>query len=66
MEKRDGCWAHPDLLPRASDLNNPAACIDRLLDDSTDSFEADLAKLEEELLGGDDGDSDNGDTTPRQ
>lgn len=66
MEKRDGCWAHPDLLPRASDLDNPAACIDRLLDDSTDSFEADLAKLEEELLGGDDGDSDNGDTTPRQ
>ena len=63
MEKRDGCWAHPDLLPRASDLDNPAACIDRLLDDSTDSFEADLAKLEEELLGGDDGD---GNATPQQ
>lgn len=53
-EKRDGCWAHPDLLPRASDLDNPAACIDRLLDDSTDSFEADLARLEEELRSEDD------------
>lgn len=67
-EKRDSCWDHPDLLPRASDLDNPAACIDRLLDDTTDSFESDLAKLEEELMGDHDdtdtGNADSGDTSP--
>ena len=67
-KKRDSCWDHPDLLPRASDLDNPAACIDRLLDDTTDSFESDLAKLEEELMGDHDdtdtGNADSGDTSP--
>lgn len=55
--KRDRCWEHPDLLPQASDLDNPAACIDRLLDDSEDEFDMDWEKLEQEILGEDDGDS---------
>ena len=33
--RRDGLWTHPDLLPVADDLENPAAVIDRLLDEST-------------------------------
>lgn len=47
--KRDSCWDHPDLLPQASDLDNPAACIDRLLDDSSDEFDMDWEKFEQEL-----------------
>lgn len=35
-ERRDGLWSHPDLLPVGEDLENPAAVIDRLLDESTD------------------------------
>ena len=34
-ERRDGLWQHPDLLPVGEDLENPAAVIDRLLDEST-------------------------------
>lgn len=34
-EGRDGLWQHPDLLPVGEDLENPAAVIDRLLDEST-------------------------------
>lgn len=34
-ERRDGLWNHPDLLPVGEDLENPAAVIDRLLDEST-------------------------------
>ena len=34
-ERRDGLWHHPDLLPVGEDLENPAAVIDRLLDEST-------------------------------
>ena len=36
-ERRDGLWQHPDLLPVGEDLENPAAVIDRLLDESGDS-----------------------------
>lgn len=35
-ERRDGLWNHPDLLPVGDDLENPAAVIDRLLDESTE------------------------------
>ncbi|HMT50259.1 zinc-dependent metalloprotease [Dietzia sp. UBA5065] len=34
-ERRDGLWSHPDLLPVGEDLENPAAVIDRLLDESS-------------------------------
>lgn len=48
--KRDTSWEHPDLLPQADDLDNPAAFIDRLLDDSEDEFDMDWEKLEQEIF----------------
>ena len=53
---------HPDLLPTAEHLENPASFIDGLLDDNPDEgFEAEFSKLEEMLRQQDAGDdtSDN-------
>lgn len=50
VQRRDQVWEHPDFLPLPEHLDNPAAFIDTLLDDSTDAdFDAEFAKLEEEL-----------------
>ena len=50
VKRRDEVWNHPDFLPTAEHLDNPAAFIDGLLDDSTDAdFDAEFSKLEEEL-----------------
>ncbi|WCZ32024.1 zinc-dependent metalloprotease [Corynebacterium massiliense] len=60
-EKRDSVWDHPDFLPTAEHLDNPAAFIDSLLDDApSDDFDAEFAKLEEELRnsGADKGDAE--------
>ncbi|MCX6494143.1 MAG: zinc-dependent metalloprotease, partial [Rhodococcus sp.] len=46
VEGRDGVWAHPDLLPDASDLDNPAAFIDRVVGGGTSSFDDPIAQLE--------------------
>ena len=61
VDKRDKAWDHPDFLPTAEHLDNPAAFIDSLLDDATDSgFEEEFAKLEEMLREQDEnGDSNN-------
>lgn len=49
-EKRDSVWEHPDFLPTGEHLDNPAAFIDSLLDDSSsDDFDEEFAKLEEML-----------------
>ena len=49
-DKRDSAWDHPDLLPTAEHIDNPASFIDGLLDDSTDEgFEEEFSKLEEML-----------------
>ena len=57
-EGRDGLWQHPDLLPVGEDLENPAAVIDRLLDESTgDSSGVDEI---EKFLRESGGDSDTG------
>ncbi|MEX3517850.1 zinc-dependent metalloprotease [Corynebacterium camporealensis] len=49
-DKRDSAWDHPDFLPTAEHLENPAAFIDSLLDDQPDEgFEEEFAKLEEML-----------------
>lgn len=42
MEARDGVWAHPDLIPDASDLDAPAAFIDRMLGDASGADPSDL------------------------
>ncbi|GAB3128784.1 zinc-dependent metalloprotease [Tsukamurella serpentis] len=51
MEQRDGVWAHPDLIPDASDIDNPAAFIDRFLDDTADSSDLDdpIAAIERQM-----------------
>lgn len=57
-EKRDKAWDHPDFLPTAEHLDNPAAFIDSLLDDEPDEgFEEEFAKLEEMLKNGEDSES---------
>ncbi|MER0077775.1 zinc-dependent metalloprotease [Corynebacterium marquesiae] len=54
-EKRDKAWDHPDFLPTAEHLDNPAAFIDSLLDEGPDQgFEEEFAKLEEMLKNGED------------
>ncbi|WP_342319192.1 zinc-dependent metalloprotease [Corynebacterium mayonis] len=49
-KRRDSVWDHPDFLPTAEHLDNPAAFLDTLLDTTPDTdFDAELAKLEEEM-----------------
>lgn len=50
-DARDGVWQHPDLLPDASDLDEPAGFIDRMIGGDTSGIDsafeqaiADLAK----------------------
>ncbi|WP_326568602.1 zinc-dependent metalloprotease [Amycolatopsis rhabdoformis] len=47
MEKRDGLWSHPDLMPTAEDLDEPLDFADRLSDTPTlgDDFDP-IAELE--------------------
>ncbi|WP_405135072.1 zinc-dependent metalloprotease [Nocardia sp. NBC_01388] len=47
VEKRDGIWAHPDLLPDSSDLDAPAAFIDTVLGGGTTAFDDPMAQLAE-------------------
>ncbi|MGP5241587.1 zinc-dependent metalloprotease [Corynebacterium flavescens] len=65
-EQRDKTWDHPDFLPTADNIDNPAAFIDSLLDDSTDEgFEQEFAKLEQMLReqdSGAEGNASDGDT----
>lgn len=67
VERRDQVWEHPDFLPQPEHLDNPAAFIDGLLDESGDEeFEAEFAKLEEMLRneGSDDSDESPNDESP--
>ena len=66
-ERRDGLWQHPDLLPVGEDLENPAAVIDRLLDESTgDPGGVDeIERFLRESGGGSDGRDDPGPEEPR-
>ncbi len=47
IERRDGVWAHPDLLPDSSDLDTPAGFIDSVLGGGTTAFDDPLAQLAE-------------------
>lgn len=49
MDARDGVWEHPDLLPDASDLDNPAAFVDRVIGGGTGVFEDPIAQLRETM-----------------
>lgn len=49
MDARDGVWQHPDLLPAADDLDDPAAFIDRIIGGDTSGIDAALSDLEAQL-----------------
>ncbi|WP_068157966.1 zinc-dependent metalloprotease [Rhodococcus phenolicus] len=44
-EARDKVWAHPDLLPDASDLDSPAGFVDRMIGGDTGVFDDPIAQL---------------------
>ncbi|WP_099050993.1 zinc-dependent metalloprotease [Mycobacterium asiaticum] len=49
MDARDAVWQHPDLLPGADDLDDPAAFIDRVIGGDTSGIDEALSDLEAEL-----------------
>ncbi|MUL46924.1 zinc-dependent metalloprotease [Mycobacterium sp. CBMA293] len=48
-DQRDAVWQHPDLLPGAADLDEPAGFIDRALGGDTSGLDQALADLEKDL-----------------
>ncbi|WP_067681441.1 zinc-dependent metalloprotease [Nocardia miyunensis] len=44
-QARDAVWAHPDLLPSSTDLDNPAGFIDGVIGGGTGEFDDPLAQL---------------------
>lgn len=45
-DARDAVWQHPDLLPSAEDLDEPAAFIDRMIGGDTSGIDEAIADLE--------------------
>ncbi|ABM12634.1 conserved hypothetical protein [Mycolicibacterium vanbaalenii PYR-1] len=54
-DTRDSVWQHPDLLPSAGDLDEPAAFIDRMIGGDTSDLDNAIADLERDLRRGDAG-----------
>jgi putative hydrolase len=48
-DARDGVWQHPDLLPGAEDLDEPAGFIDRVVGGDTSGIDQALADLEKDF-----------------
>ncbi|OBA73898.1 hydrolase [Mycobacterium sp. 1554424.7] len=46
-DARDAVWQHPDLLPGAEDLDEPAGFIDRVIGGDTSGIDEAIAKLED-------------------
>lgn len=46
VDARDRVWQHPDLLPEAGDLDDPAAFIDRMLGGDTSGIDAAIAEFQ--------------------
>jgi putative hydrolase len=44
-DARDGVWQHPDLLPGADDLDEPAGFIDRIIGGDTSGIDEAIAEL---------------------
>ena len=57
-DARDAVWQHPDLLPRADDLDEPAAFIDRIVGGDTSGIDQAIADLEKDFDGGPDSTKD--------
>ena len=47
-DARDAIWQHPDLLPAADDLDEPAGFIDRVIGGDTSGIDEAIARLEED------------------
>jgi putative hydrolase len=47
-DARDAVWQHPDLLPGAEDLDEPAGFIDRVVGGDTSGIDEALAQFEKE------------------
>jgi putative hydrolase len=60
-DARDAVWQHPDLLPSADDLDEPASFIDRVIGGDTSGIDEALAQFEKDgdANGPDDGPVDN-------
>ncbi|SPM32471.1 Uncharacterized conserved protein, DUF2342 family [Mycobacterium rhizamassiliense] len=48
VDARDAIWQHPDLLPGADDLDEPAGFIDRVIGGDTSGIDEAIARLEQE------------------
>jgi len=59
MDARDAIWQHPDLLPNAEDLDEPAGFIDRVIGGDTSGIDEAIARLERDDPGADGGSVDN-------
>jgi putative hydrolase len=57
-DARDAVWQHPDLLPEAGDLDEPAGFIDRMVGGDTSGIDQALADLEKGTENKDDDSSD--------
>ena len=53
-DARDAVWQHPDLLPSAEDLDEPAGFIDRMIGGDTSGIDEAIADLEKGSQEGDD------------
>jgi hypothetical protein len=45
-DARDAIWQHPDLLPAADDVDDPAGFIDRIIGGDTSGLDEAIAQLE--------------------
>jgi hypothetical protein len=58
-DARDAVWQHPDLLPSAEDLDEPAGFIDRMIGGDTSGMDEAIDKAIADLQkGSDKGDDD--------
>jgi putative hydrolase len=55
VDARDAVWQHPDLLPQAEDLDEPAAFIDQVISRNDSEIDEVIAEFERDLNPGHDG-----------
>ena len=58
IDARDAVWNHPDLMPSSSDLDEPAAFIDRVIGGDVSSMDVDslIAEIQKDADGSDSSD----------
>ncbi|BBY79589.1 zinc-dependent metalloprotease [Mycolicibacterium pulveris] len=61
-DARDAVWQHPDLLPTAEDLDEPAGFIDRIIGGDTSGIDSAIAEAIADLERGEPGPEEDGDT----